>query len=211
VLYRYTRFSRTWSGRRGVEACRRTKLHWLRFAVPPAGNMRGALAWAGSSLCPLIYPGLFRQELGDLWSILAALVINAIPPQATRLQVVVDAGILRREDYTMERMEHVRGALEATAGEAWPEYYHVGMELQLPETVRREEGGDADEDDGVRTAKRRMVVAEGDCSLCLDPLESGLAAWPGCGHVFHGHCVEQTLAGRATCPQCRHGLCRHAA
>jgi hypothetical protein len=39
--------------------------------------------------------------------------------------VVVDAGILRREDYTMERMEHVRGALEATAGEAWPEYCHV--------------------------------------------------------------------------------------
>nr|CAB3480162.1 unnamed protein product [Digitaria exilis] len=50
VLYRYTRFSRTWSGRRGVEACRRTKLHWLRFAVPAAGDMASSLAWAGASL-----------------------------------------------------------------------------------------------------------------------------------------------------------------
>ncbi|XP_066325917.1 uncharacterized protein [Miscanthus floridulus] len=153
VLYRYTRFSRTWSGRRGVEACRRTRLHWLRFAVPAAGDMESALAWARSSLGPLIYPGLFRRELGDLWSSLAApAVINAkaIPPQSTHLQVVVDVGILRQEDYTAERMEHVRGALEATVGEAWPEYYHVSMELHLPEPVLREEGGD----DGARPAKR---------------------------------------------------------
>uniref|UniRef100_K3YND6 RING-type domain-containing protein n=1 Tax=Setaria italica TaxID=4555 RepID=K3YND6_SETIT len=206
VLYRYTRFSRTWSGRRGVEACRRTKMHWLRFAVPPAGDMASSLAWAGASLSPLIYPGLFRRELRDLWSGLAAPAVTAaaIPPGAARLQVVVDAGILRREDHTAERMEHMRGALEDIMGEAWPEYYHVGMELNLPEPVRRRE------DDGGGApppAKRRRIVAvEEECCLCLDPLESGLAAWPGCGHVFHGGCVEETLAGRETCPLCRHKL-----
>ncbi|RLM62201.1 hypothetical protein C2845_PM14G03990 [Panicum miliaceum] len=188
VLYRYTRFSRTWSGRRGVEACRRTKLHWLRFAVPPAGDMASSLAWAGSSLSPLIYPGLFRRELRDLWSSLAAAATTAIPPHAARLQVIVDAGILRREDHTAERMEHMRGALEAVMGEAWLEYYHVGMELRLPEPVRREYGGGGDGDDA-RPAKRRRVAAaedaEEECSLCLDPLESGLAAWPGCRHEFH--------------------------
>ncbi|OEL27351.1 hypothetical protein BAE44_0011632 [Dichanthelium oligosanthes] len=204
VLYRYTRFSRTWSGRRGVEACRRTKLHWLRFAVPPAGEMATSLAWAGSSLCPLIYPGLFRQQLQDLWSSLAALVTTTIPPQAARLQVIVDVGILRREDHTAERMGHMRGALEAIMGEAWPEYYHVGMELQLPEPVRREEGG---EEDGAPPSKRRKVAEEEDqCSVCLDPLESGLAAWPGCRHKFHGECVEKTLARNDMCPLCRRKL-----
>ena len=54
---------------------------------------------------------------------------------------------------------------------------------------------------------RRVAVDEGkECSLCFDPLESGLAVWPGCGHVFHGECVEETLAGRVTCPLCRHDL-----
>jgi hypothetical protein len=210
VLYRYTRFSRTWSGRRGVEKCRRTKLHCLRFAVPPAGNMAGSLAWAGASLSPLIYPRLFRRELRDLWSNLA--VAAAIPPEAARVQVIVDVGILRREDHTAERMEDMRGALEATMGEPWPEYYHVVMELHLPEPVRRHEdnydGGD--EDDGAPPAakRRRIIMAEevDECSLCLDPLESGLAAWPGCGHVFHGECVQETLAGRETCPLCRHLL-----
>ncbi|KAJ1267512.1 hypothetical protein BS78_07G062300 [Paspalum vaginatum] len=209
VLYRYTRFSRTWSGRRGVEACQRAKLHWLRFAVAPAGDTASSLAWAGASLGPLIYPALFRREL---LSILAALATtkNTVPPRASRLHVVVDAGILRREDHTAERMEHMRAALEHAMGDAWRERYHVGLELHLPEPVRREveEEGGHDEDGGPRPAKRRRVaVAEGEeCSLCFDPLESGLAAWPGCRHVFHGECVEETLAGRATCQLCRHDL-----
>jgi hypothetical protein len=198
-----------WSGRRGVEECRRTKLHWLRFAVPPAGDMASSLAWAGASLSPLIYPRLFCRELRDLWSILASAV--AIPLHAARLQVLVDVGILRREDHTAERMEQMRGALEAIMGQPWPEYYHVGKELHLPEPVRRREDDDdgGDEDDNAPpAAKGRRIVAEEveECSLCLDPLESGLAAWPGCGHVFHGECVEETLAGRETCPLCRHLL-----
>ncbi|RLN03747.1 hypothetical protein C2845_PM13G04480 [Panicum miliaceum] len=170
VLYRYTRFSRTWSGWRGVEACRRTKLHWLRFAVPPAGDMAGSLAWAGSSLSPLIYPGLFRRELRDLWSSLAAAATTTttIPPHAARLQ------------------------------------------LRLPEPVRREGGGGGDGDDA-RPAKRRRVATaedeeEEECALCLDPLESGLAAWPGCRHEFHGECVEKTLARSEACPLCRRKL-----
>ncbi|CAL5010474.1 unnamed protein product [Urochloa decumbens] len=214
VLYRYTRFSRASSGGQPgcVEACRRTKRHWLRFAVPPAGNMASSLAWAGASLSPLVYPALFRSELQDLWSTLA--VAGAIPPQAKRLQVAVDAGILRREDYTAERMDCVRGALEDIMGEEWPaDYYHVGVELRLPEpVVRREEhGGGGGEEDGGAGARppakrRRMVAAEEECCVCLDPLESGLAAWPGCGHVFHGECVEKTLASSEACPLCRRKL-----
>lgn len=134
------------------------------------------MVWAGSSLGPLIYLGLFHQELGDLWSSLLvapAINANAIPPQATRLHVVVDAGILRREDYTAERTEHVRCALEATAGEAWPEYYHVGMELHLPEPVRREEGGD---EDGDRETARGRRSGGGSSSL-RGGLGSALCAW----------------------------------
>ncbi|CAO2200657.1 unnamed protein product [Urochloa humidicola] len=209
VLYRYTRFSRASSGGRrgGVEACRRTKLHWLRFAVPPVGDMASSLAWAGASLSPLVYPALFRRELQDLWSTLAApaAIAAAIPSKtAKRLQVVVDAGILRREDYTAERMDCVRGALEGIVGKPWPaDYYHVGVELRLPEpVVRREE----DDGGGAPPAKRRRIVGEEDCCVCLEQLERGLAAWPGCGHVFHGQCVEKTLAGSQACPLCRRKL-----
>ncbi|OEL14984.1 hypothetical protein BAE44_0023996 [Dichanthelium oligosanthes] len=76
----------------------------LRFAVPSAADLASSLAWAGSSLCPLIYPGLFSQQLQDLWTSLAAPAINTIPPRSARVQVIVDAGILRREDCSPERM-----------------------------------------------------------------------------------------------------------
>jgi len=121
----------------------------------------------------------------------------------------VDAGILRREDCTPERMAHMGGALATRVPDAWPAYYHVGMELQLPEPVRREDEDGKDRDHDARPAKRRRVAAteaEEECSLCLDPLESGLAAWPGCGHVFHGACAEKTLARSEMCPLCRHKL-----
>ncbi|KAL6659383.1 hypothetical protein ACP70R_003423 [Stipagrostis hirtigluma subsp. patula] len=207
VLYRYTRFSRTWSGRRGVEACRRTKLHRLRFAVPPAGDMASSLAWAGSSLGPLIYPALFRRPLQDLWSSLVAPAISGLPPQATRLEVMVDVGILRREDHTPERMDYMQGELEAMAHDAWPAHCHVAKELRLPEPVRLEE----EEDSSTQPTKRRRIAAAADnddeeCSVCFEPLESGLAAWPGCAHVFHSACVEQTLAVNEMCPLCRHKL-----
>ncbi|GJN39546.1 hypothetical protein PR202_gb28671 [Eleusine coracana subsp. coracana] len=201
VLYRYTRFSRTWSGRRGVEPCRRTKLHRLRFAVPRAGDVAaGSLAWAGAALGPLVYPALFRRQLQELWSTLLSPAMSAVPPGAARVQVIVDVGILRREDYTEERMDHMRGAMEAKMREEWPEYCHVGMELQLPELVP--------DGDDTRTAKRRKVAdeeetTEEECAVCFDRLERGLAAWPGCRHVFHGTCVEKTLAGSEMCPLCR--------
>jgi hypothetical protein len=209
VLYRYTRFSRTWSGRRGVEACRQTKLHRLRFAVPPAGDVVGSLAWVGASLGSLIYPALFCRELQEVWTtILAAAPVN-IPPRATRLQVMVDAGILRRDDYTAERMDHVRGALETEIQEAWPERCHVGMELNLPEPVP---DGHEEEDEDARPTKRRKVADDADgeeneCSVCFFPLDRGLAAWP-CDHrhVFHGECLEKTLARNHTCPLCRNDL-----
>lgn len=206
VLYRYTRFSRTWSGRHGVEPCRRTKQHYLRFAVPAAGDVAGSLAWAGSALGPLVYPALFRRQLHELWSTLSTLAMKAVPPGAARIQVVVDVGILRREDYTEERMGHMPGAMESKMREAWPEFCHVGMDLHLPEPMpdAGEQGGDT------RTAKRRKVVAgddesqeEDECAVCFERLERGLAAWPGCRHVFHGECLEKTLAGSDMCPLCR--------
>ncbi|KAL6659382.1 hypothetical protein ACP70R_003422 [Stipagrostis hirtigluma subsp. patula] len=206
VLYRYTRFSRTWSGRRGVEACRRTKLHCLRFVAPPGGDMESSLAWAGSALGPLIYPALFRRPLHELWSSLAAPAISSVPSRATRLQITMDVGILRREDHTPERMEFMRGELEAMAREAWPGYYHVVKDLHLPEPVHLEKG----EDGSMRPTKRIKIAmaekVEEDCSVCFEALESGLAAWPGCGHVFHGTCVEQMLTVNEMCPLCRHKL-----
>jgi hypothetical protein len=201
VLYRYTRFSGTRSGRRReVEAYRRTKLHRLRFAVPPAaGDLARSLAWAGSSLGPLIYPGLFRQQLADLWTslLLATPAANAVPPGVGRLQVIVDVGILRLEDYTVERMAHMRGELVSQVLEPWPvHYYHVDMELRLPEPVpgnRRRIAADDEEE-------------EEECCICFELLESGVAAWPGCGHVFHGACVGKTLERSEMCPLCRHRL-----
>ncbi|KAF8713030.1 hypothetical protein HU200_028820 [Digitaria exilis] len=194
VLYRYTRFSKTTRG--GVEPCRRTKLHHLRFVVSHSGDMASSLAMAGSSLGPLIYPGVFRQHLHDVWKNLAAPAMETIPPGAVRLHVVVDAGILRREDYSPERMAHVRGALATRILDAWPpEYYHVGMELHLPEAVtasRRIGEGEEEEDD--------------ECCVCFEVLESGMAAWPGCGHVFHGACLEKALERNQTCPLCRRKL-----
>ncbi|KAF8662412.1 hypothetical protein HU200_055992 [Digitaria exilis] len=195
VLYRYTRFSTTTRG--GVEPCRRTKLHRLRFVVAHSGDMASSLAMAGSSLGPLIYPGLFRQQLHDLWkSLVAPPAMETIPPGATRLHVVVDAGILRREDYSPERMAHVHGALATRILDAWPpEYYHVGMELHLPEAVtasRRIGEGEEEEDD--------------ECCVSFELLKSGMAAWPGCGHVFHGACLEKALERSQTCPLCRRKL-----
>ncbi|KAK3121129.1 hypothetical protein QOZ80_8BG0646590 [Eleusine coracana subsp. coracana] len=217
VLYRYTRFSRTWSGRKGVEACRRTKLHRLHFNVPPGGDVAGSLAWAGAALGPLVYPALFRRQLQELWTTLLSLsaMSAVVPPGATRLQVIVDAAILRREDYTEERMGHVRAALEAKMREEWPGYCHIGMDLHLPEPVmrrrRREEDEQGGEDDVTPAVKRRKIIADDeeveDCAVCFDTMERGLAAWPGCRHVFHGACLERTLARSDMCPLCRNKLC----
>jgi hypothetical protein len=178
-----------------VEACRRTKLHRLRFAVPPAGDLASSLGLAGSSLGPLIYPGLFRRQLQELWASLAAPAISTIPPRAARLQVIVDAGILRLEDCTPERMAHMSGALATRMLDACPAYYHVGMELHLPEPVPANSRRIGEDDEEAE-----------ECCVCFELLESGLAAWPGCGHVFHGACAEKTLARSEMCPLCRHKL-----
>ena len=205
VLYRYTQFSAAYGGGE-VEACGSTKLHQLRFVVAPAGDAASSLPWAGSSLAPLIYPARQRDELQALWSRLVSEV--AVPPRATRVQVIADVGILRQEDYTRRHMKRVRAALKGMMVDEWPGY-HVAMELQLPEPVRCAE--EAEAADGERPAKRRKVVAEAagqECSVCFELLESGLAVWPGCSlpHVFHGACLEQTLKGNEMCPICRHKL-----
>jgi hypothetical protein len=195
VLYRYTHFSRPRGGRRGVEACRRTKLHRLRFAVPPAGDLASSLGLAGSSRGPLICPGLFCRQLQELWASLAAPAISTIPPRAARLQVIVDAGILRLEDCTPERMAHMSGALATRLLDACPAYYHVGMELYLPEPVPANSRRIGEDDEEAE-----------ECCVCVELLESGLAAWLGCGHVFHGACAEKTLARSEMCPLCRRKL-----
>jgi hypothetical protein len=73
---------------------------------------------------------------------------------------------------------------------------------------------DEDTDGEQKPAKRRRVVAaEEDCSVCLEPLLNGddLAAWPGCGkpHVFHGKCMEGILESNPVCPFCRRGLYKY--
>jgi hypothetical protein len=99
--------------------------------------------------------------------------------------------------------------LETEIQEAWPERCHVGMELNLPEPVP---DGHEEEDEDARPTKRRKVADDADgeeneCSVCFFPLDRGLAAWP-CDHrhVFHGECLEKTLARNHTCPLCRNDL-----
>uniref|UniRef100_J3MH06 RING-type E3 ubiquitin transferase n=1 Tax=Oryza brachyantha TaxID=4533 RepID=J3MH06_ORYBR len=204
VLYRYTRYSRTWSGSRGVEMSRRMKLHHVRFIVSPTADLASSLPMAGSSLAPMIYPFFFKQELRELWSTLVAPV--NIPPGATRLQVSVEVGILRPFDRTPERMEYMRRELETKKAAAWPGH-HFGLELSLPEPVLSER----DIGDAAPPAKRMRVVAGvagEECPICLDELEADLVAWPGCSvpHVFHGECLELNLENSVTCPICRRDL-----
>ncbi|XP_044958231.1 uncharacterized protein LOC123409372 [Hordeum vulgare subsp. vulgare] len=221
VLYRYAAFSVSSDG---VVARGSNKAHLLRF-VAAGDHTARSLAWAGSSLARLIYPGRVSEQLQELWSGLAAQV-SALP-RAARVEVFVDVGILQRSvfvhdgilrmsEYTPERVERMRPSLERMAEEPWPVRF-TGMELHLPEPMRR--GHDKDEatvndddgtDAGERPAKRRRVVAAGeDCPVCLQLLEGDdLAAWPGCvkPHVFHGACLEGVLVESKTCPMCRHTL-----
>uniref|UniRef100_A0A0D9WTF3 RING-type E3 ubiquitin transferase n=1 Tax=Leersia perrieri TaxID=77586 RepID=A0A0D9WTF3_9ORYZ len=199
VLYRYTRYSRTWSGRRGVEMSRRTKLNRLRFVVPStAGEVAGSIPWVGSSLPPLIYPYYFTDELRALWSALIGAAPVSIPPDSTRVEIAVDVGILRPHDHSPERMEAMRLELEAKKGAAWIGH-HVGVEMNLPEPVLGKRGaGEVDGDVDAPPAKRMRVVEEvagEECSVCLDELETDLVAWPGCStaHVFHGECLRMNL------------------
>ncbi|XP_037468988.1 uncharacterized protein LOC119341224 [Triticum dicoccoides] len=207
VLYRYAPFSVSSDG---VVVRGSTKKHLLRFMATGDHTAR-SLAWAGSSLPRLIYPGHFSEQLQELWLSLAAQV--SVLPRAARVEVFVDVGILRRSSYyTPERMEWMRPALEDMVEEPWPVRF-TGMELHLPEPMRRDHDKDEANDDmdaGERPVKRRRVVAAGeDCPICLQLLEGDdLAAWPGCGkpHVFHGACLESVLVESKTCPMCRRTL-----
>ncbi|XBI40631.1 hypothetical protein VPH35_125204 [Triticum aestivum] len=198
VLYRYAPFSVSSDG---VVVRGSTRAHLLRFMATGDHTAR-SLAWAGSSLIRLIYPGDFSEQLQELWSSLASQV--SVLPRAARVEVFVDVGILRRSYYTPERMEWMRSVLEETVEEPWP---------PMPRDHDKHEAAvdDDDTDAGERPAKRRRVVAAGkDCPICLQLLEGDddLAAWPGCGkpHVFHGAWLESVLVDSKTCPICRHTL-----
>ncbi|KAF6985434.1 hypothetical protein CFC21_003297 [Triticum aestivum] len=209
VLYRYTEFEAA-PDLDGVEVSKKTMLHYLHFVVPPAGDVAGSLQWAWSSLASLIYPARHNNKLQELWSELVTNMAVGIPPGTTRLEVIADVGILRLEDYRYWRMYAVTDALRGIKAEPWPGY-HVGMELRLPEPVHVQ---CADEDEAVATdcerpTKRRKIVTEEGaaqkCPVCLEPLESDAASWPGCSspHVFHGTCLEGTLKESEKCPICR--------
>ncbi|XP_003560474.1 uncharacterized protein LOC100833950 [Brachypodium distachyon] len=223
VFYRYTRFraAEPESGGGGVRARGSTREHQVRFVLPHAGDAARSLAWAASALVPLIYPGRSTKQLQALWSALASQV--RVPPRAARVEVLVDVGILRLPDCTPPGMEGMAAALQGKMLDPWPAGF-VGMELRLPEPVlcgggTEGEATDDDDDDGGgdtdccerRSAKRRKVAADfaaQECAVCLEPLESDLAAWPGCSrpHVFHGGCLERSLKECETCPICRRKL-----
>ncbi|KAL6630530.1 hypothetical protein ACP70R_028603 [Stipagrostis hirtigluma subsp. patula] len=204
VLYRCTRFSRAWSwsgGHCGADMRRsRPEEHHARFLVPSlAADPATSLRLAGASLASLVCHGRFRDQLHDLWSSLVAAAPVTVPPRATRVDVIVDVGILRRGDCTPERMAHMLMALPAVANkvDSWPALEEFDMELHLPAMVR------LDDDDGARPTKRRRVAGE-ECPICYEVLEKGVAAWPGCCHVFHGRCLEKLLLkGNQRCPMCR--------
>lgn len=216
VLYRYTLLKRAWSDPAGVELsmwAKVSKIHRLRFIVPASGDPASSLPFAGLSLSPLIYHDDYVEELETLWSKLAAQV--RVPPVATRVQVIVDVGILRAGDNTPERREYMRAELEAKKEMPWPGKL-LGMELHVPEPVvaaaascKRDSSEEVFDDAPAPPAKRRKVFDAGEeCPVCLDELEDGVVAWPGCSvaHVFHGQCLETTLKGSQMCPICRRDL-----
>ncbi|CAN6363052.1 unnamed protein product [Urochloa humidicola] len=235
VHFRYYRFSRRprgGGGPGGVEAPEyRTDLHHVLFLLPPAAlaaDPAGALRLAGASLAADARPRRARARLQVLWSALLAAAPVRVPPPAPAAQarrlvvaVTVDAGALvRRADRTPELAECVRAALAAEAREVDAAPLISGQEQRLPAPVVRGGGGVP------RAAKRRRVgvgggvaaAAAGEeedggeaCAICWEVMVEeqggGLAAWPRCGHVFHGRCLEQLLATvRHRCPLCRSTL-----
>ncbi|KAI4970529.1 hypothetical protein ZWY2020_001443 [Hordeum vulgare] len=120
VFYRYTRFR---ASPDGVKRRGRTTEHQLRF-IATGDHAARSLAWAGSSMGLLIYPGCLTKkleeitkQLQELWSSLASQV--SVPPGARRVEVFVDVGILRRADYDGEHGAHVRRAGSMVA-DPWP-------------------------------------------------------------------------------------------
>jgi hypothetical protein len=177
----------------------------LQFIAAASHGMR-LLEWAGASLAPLVYPGHSSYLLRELWSSLIADV--SIPVHATRVEVFVEAGILRPADCTPERIGHHISALQDRMAEPW--YGSYNAEVHLPEPVRcitEKEAAADDTDYEERPAKRRRFVATGEeCVICLELLEGDdHFAWPGCGkpHVFHAACLKRVLEQNWTCPICR--------
>ncbi|KAK3120409.1 hypothetical protein QOZ80_9AG0687120 [Eleusine coracana subsp. coracana] len=183
VHYHYTRFSGARleldTRQRQVTIRSGTKLHRVRFLVPSSTSMA-------------VDPASTLRLAG------AALVA----------MVTVDAGVLRRGDYTTERVARMLKALPCLARNAdeWDRAlgYAGGGVMRLPAPVRRE-------DDDDRPAKRRRfteAAEEEECAICFEAMEKrGLAAWPKCDHVFHGLCLEKLLfRGDQRCPLCRSEL-----
>lgn len=46
------------------------------------------------------------------------------------------------------------------------------------------------------------------CVICLEDFESGatIKRLPGCGHMFHSHCIDQWLSGHTRCPNCNNDV-----
>ncbi|CAL4984335.1 unnamed protein product [Urochloa decumbens] len=225
VHYRYYRFisrTRGGGGPPGVEAPEYgTDVHHVRFLVPAAAiaaDPAAALRLAGASLAADVYPCRARARLQELWSaLLAAAPVHVVPPPPpTQLVVTVDVGALvRREDRTRENVERVIAALaaEARVVDASPAIYGLEQPLPapvvcgvLPRAAKRRRVGDV----AVAAAAGEEEGAAEVCAICCDVMleeQGGLAAWPRCGHVFHGRCLERLLATvRHSCPLCRNTL-----
>ena len=48
------------------------------------------------------------------------------------------------------------------------------------------------------------VRHKGNCTICIDPLESEPLSMPPCGHIFHSKCIKEWTAKlNNSCPLCR--------
>jgi hypothetical protein len=128
--------------------------------IAAASHGTRTLEWVGASLAPLVYPGHSSYLLRELWSSLIADVNRSLDVnillQPTRVEVFIEAGILRPADCTPERIGHMISVLEERMAEPWCGRYN--MEVHLPEPARcmtEDEAAADDTDYEERPAKRR--------------------------------------------------------
>lgn len=55
-------------------------------------------------------------------------------------------------------------------------------------------------------ARTEKEINHGNCSVCLEQLESGITSVTVCGHMFCKMCIKLSVETRKECPTCRRAL-----